>query len=113
MSWLSSSKGEGTLGVDCVEVATVCGDVAPGVDLLECKGQVGFAQGASFGSMRFLVDDDLRARRLVELLPECAGASRPFSLPYPAGRHMPLRVRALIDYLTAHLKPERAPGPAS
>ena len=62
---------------------------------------------------RFLVDDDLREGRLVELLPECAGASRPFSLLYPAGRHMPLRVRALIDYLTAHLEPGRAPGPAN
>lgn len=30
-------------------------------------------------------------------LPELAGASRPFSLLYPANRHMPLRVRVLID----------------
>lgn len=54
---------------------------------------------------RFLVDDDLRAGRLVELLPDCAGASRPFSLLYPANRHMPLRVRVLIDHLTACLAP--------
>jgi DNA-binding transcriptional LysR family regulator len=52
---------------------------------------------------RFLVDDDLREDRLVELLPECAGASRPFSLLYPADRHKPLRARVLIDYLMANL----------
>jgi DNA-binding transcriptional LysR family regulator len=71
------------------------------------------AGGGVLQTYRFLVDDDLRAGRLVELLPECAGASRPFSLLYPAGRHMPLRVRALIDYLTAHFNPEQASSPAS
>lgn len=52
---------------------------------------------------RFLVEDDLRDGRLLELLPELAGASRPFSLLYPANRHKPLRVRVLIDYLMAKL----------
>lgn len=52
---------------------------------------------------RFLVDDDVREGRLVELLPEYAGASRPFSLLYPADRYKPLRARALIDYLVTHL----------
>lgn len=52
---------------------------------------------------RFLVDDDLREGRLVELLPELAGASRPFSLLYPADRHKPLRLRVLIDFLVARL----------
>jgi len=32
-----------------------------------------------------------------------SGASRPFSLLYPGNRHMPLRVRVLIDYLVAKL----------
>lgn len=59
---------------------------------------------------RFLVDEDLREGRLIELLPECAGASRPFSLLYPAGSHKPLRVRVLIDYLLEHLSAERATG---
>lgn len=54
-------------------------------------------------SYRFLVDEDLREGRLVELLPEWAGASRPFSLLYPADSHKPFRVRALIDYLVANL----------
>ncbi|MFY7857981.1 MAG: LysR family transcriptional regulator [Rubrivivax sp.] len=48
---------------------------------------------------RFLVEDDLQAGRLLELLPDCAGASRPFSLLYSAASHRPLRVRVLIDYL--------------
>lgn len=52
---------------------------------------------------RFLVEEDLREGRLVELLPECAGAVRPFSLVYPADRHKPLRVRVLIEYLVAQL----------
>jgi DNA-binding transcriptional LysR family regulator len=52
---------------------------------------------------RFLVEDDLREGRLTELLPGWSGASRPFSLMYPADGHKPLRVRVLIDYLLAHL----------
>lgn len=52
---------------------------------------------------RFLVEADLRDGALVELLPECAGASRPFSLLYPSDGHRPLRVRVLIDYLVASL----------
>ncbi len=52
---------------------------------------------------RFLVDDDLREGRLVEVLAEHAGASRPFSLIYPANRHMPVRVRVLIDFLITQL----------
>lgn len=41
--------------------------------------------------------------RIVELLPEWGGASRPFSLLYSADRHKPLRVRVLIEYLVAKL----------
>ncbi len=52
---------------------------------------------------RFLVEEDLRDGRLVELVPDWAGASRPFSLLYPADSHKPLRVRVLIDYLVASL----------
>ncbi len=59
---------------------------------------------------RFLVEEDLRTGGLVELLPETAAASRPFSLLYPAERHKPLRVRVLIDYLVKHLSTHRATG---
>lgn len=54
---------------------------------------------------RFLVEEDLREGRLVEVLADHAGASRPFSLLYPGGRHMPLRVRVLIDFLVGALGP--------
>lgn len=52
---------------------------------------------------RFIVEDDLRTGRLQELLPQHAGASRPFSLLYPAKRHMPLRVRVLVDFIVQQL----------
>ncbi len=48
---------------------------------------------------RFLVEDDLRSGTLVEVLQAFGGASRPFSLIYPASRHMPQRVRVLIEFL--------------
>lgn len=51
---------------------------------------------------RFLVEAELRDGRLVELVPEWAGASRPFSLLYPADSRKPLRVRVLIDFLVTH-----------
>jgi DNA-binding transcriptional LysR family regulator len=54
---------------------------------------------------RYLVERDLAEGRLVALLPACAGASRPFSLIYPGNRHMPLRVRAVIDFLVSRLGP--------
>jgi DNA-binding transcriptional LysR family regulator len=52
---------------------------------------------------RFLVQADLQEGRLIEVLAEHAGASRPFSLIYPGNRHMPLRVRVLIDFLVGTL----------
>lgn len=52
---------------------------------------------------RFMVEEDLRQGRLVELLPDHAGAWRPFSLVYPANRHMPQRVRVLVDFLIERL----------
>ena len=61
------------------------------------------AGGGVLQTYRFLVEDDVRAGRLVELLPACAGASRPFSLLYPAGHHRPLRVRVVIDFLMERL----------
>ena len=48
---------------------------------------------------RYIVEDDLRSGRLVELLPETGGRSRPFSLLYPDRQHTALRVRAFIDFL--------------
>lgn len=52
---------------------------------------------------RFIVEADLRSGALQEVLPAQAGASRPFSLLCPAHRHMPLRVRVLVDFLVERL----------
>lgn len=51
---------------------------------------------------RFLMKADLQAGTLVEVLQRYGGRSRPFSVLYPATRHMPLRVRLFIDFLVAH-----------
>lgn len=52
---------------------------------------------------RFIAEHDLQLGTLTEVLGQFRGASRPFSLLYPSNRHMPLRVRVLIDFLTGHL----------
>jgi len=59
---------------------------------------VGIAQ-----TYRFIVEQDLRDGHLKEVLHDLAGASRPFSMLYPANRHMPHRVRALIEFLSEEL----------
>ena len=68
-------------------------------------GQVTLARAGAglVQTYRFLVEADLRSGQLVEVLQAYSGASRPFSLLYPGNRHMPLRVRVLIDYLVAKL----------
>ena len=42
---------------------------------------------------------DLRAGRLVRLLPDHEGEAVPISAVMPSGRHMPTRVRAMVDHL--------------
>jgi len=54
-------------------------------------------------TFRFIAEADLREGRLKEVLARHAGASRPFSLLYPARRHLPQRVRVLVDFLVARL----------
>jgi DNA-binding transcriptional LysR family regulator len=56
-----------------------------------------------FQTYRFIVEEDLRAGRLVEVLQPYAGGTRVFTLLYPHGRHLPLRVRMLIDFLVERL----------
>jgi DNA-binding transcriptional LysR family regulator len=58
------------------------------------------SDAAPFG-YRFLVAHHLEQGSLIELLPEFSGASRPFSLVYPSKRHLPQRVRVLIDFFIA------------
>lgn len=52
---------------------------------------------------RFIVEEDLRRGTMVEVLKPYGGRTRPFSIVYPATRHMPLRVRLFIDFLTEQL----------
>lgn len=52
---------------------------------------------------RFIVEQDLLQGTLKEVLRQFGGASRPFSLLYPSNRHMPQRVRVLIDFLLLRL----------
>jgi DNA-binding transcriptional LysR family regulator len=68
------------------------------------------AGGGVFQTYRFIVDDDIKAGRLVELLPDHGGRSRPFCLIYPHGRHIALRVRAFVDFLVDHLRDQPAQG---
>lgn len=58
--------------------------------------------------MRLSVEADLARGTLVEVLQPFGGRSRPFSLVYPANRHMPLRVRLLIDFLLARFEAPRS-----
>lgn len=60
-----------------------------------------------FQTYRFIVEQDLRAGTLVEILPGLGGRSRPFMLLYPHARFLSSRVRVFVDFLVEHL--ERAP----
>ncbi|MGB4116091.1 MAG: LysR family transcriptional regulator [Polaromonas sp.] len=52
---------------------------------------------------RFIVEQDLAQGTLKEVMQPFGGTSRPFSLLYPANRHMTQRLRVLIDFLTGKL----------
>ncbi|WP_296663241.1 LysR family transcriptional regulator [Paraburkholderia sp.] len=56
-----------------------------------------------FQTYRFIVEEDLREGRLVEVLGEHGGRSRPFILLYPHGRYLSSRVRAFVDFLVEQL----------
>lgn len=48
---------------------------------------------------RFIVKKEIADFSCVELLTAHGGRSRPFSIVYPASRHLPLRLRAFIDFI--------------
>lgn len=52
-----------------------------------------------FQTYRFIFEQDLADGTLVEVLQPYAGRSRPFTLLYPHGRHVPFRLRAFVDFL--------------
>ncbi|MDP9931856.1 LysR family transcriptional regulator [Variovorax paradoxus] len=69
-------------------------DVLGGVTL--AKSDAGL-----FQAYRFVVEKELADGSLVEVLKPFAGRSRPYTLLYPDGRHVPLRMRVFIDFLMA------------
>lgn len=79
-------------GIECAE------DILGTVTL--ARHGAGLAQ-----TMRAFIEEDLRTGRLVEVLHDYAGRTRPFSLLYPSARHVPQRVRLLIDFLLSEVKP--------
>jgi DNA-binding transcriptional LysR family regulator len=60
--------------------------------------------GGLFQTYRFIVEEDLKSGRLVEVMKEHGGRSRPFCLIYPHGRHVAVRVRAFVDFLVERLR---------
>ena len=64
-------------------------------------GGVTLAKNAAglFQTYRFIVENELADGSLVEVLKPFAGRSRPFTLLYPHGRHIPLRLKAFVDFL--------------
>ncbi|MBN3858775.1 LysR family transcriptional regulator [Paraburkholderia sp. Ac-20340] len=75
------------------------GDVLAGVTLARHSAGL-------FQTYRFIVEDDLAAGRLVEVLPDKGGCSRPFFLLYPHGRYLTSRVRVFVDFLVDQLGPK-------
>ncbi|OZI24922.1 LysR family transcriptional regulator [Bordetella genomosp. 7] len=57
----------------------------------------------------FLVGDALRKGTLLELMPQYRGAELGIYAVYPTRRHVPPRVRAVLDFLAAHFAQARWP----
>jgi DNA-binding transcriptional LysR family regulator len=91
IAWLFRDKGEDRELVS--EGNYACSDdVLAGVTLARSGAGL-------FQAYRFVVEKDLAAGSLVEVLQDFAGRSRPYNLIYPHGRMLPLRVRAFVDYI--------------
>lgn len=52
---------------------------------------------------RFVVEEDIRAGRLVSLLDDYAATGSPLNLLYLGGRTMPRKLRAFIDFAVADI----------
>ena len=63
-----------------------------------------------FQAYRFTIEQELRNNALVEVLAAHGGCSRPFSVLYPHGRHLSLKVRAFVDFLVEALRQGPALG---
>ncbi len=65
-----------------------------------------------FQTYRFVVEKELAEGSLVEVLQPYGGRSRPFTLLYPQNRHVPLRLRAFVDFLMGYREQWRAVDPS-
>jgi DNA-binding transcriptional LysR family regulator len=95
MSWIFKNAGAD------VEVP-IRGQVRCSEDVLGCVTYAK-AGGGLCQIYHFIVEEDLRAGRLVEVLQAFSGRSRPFSILYQQNRHLPARVRLLVNFLEAEL----------
>ncbi|WP_341677738.1 LysR substrate-binding domain-containing protein [Niveibacterium sp. SC-1] len=73
-------------------------------DVLGCVGLARAGAGLT-QIYHFIVAEDLAAGRLVEVLQDWSGCSRPFYLLHPHTRHPPAGLREFRDFLTAALAP--------
>ena len=55
-----------------------------------------------FQTYRLIVEKELASGELVEVLQQYQGSFRPFTIFYPHKKHVPLRLRAFIDFLMEH-----------
>jgi DNA-binding transcriptional LysR family regulator len=56
----------------------------------------------------FIVGDDLRASRLVRLLPDFPPPEQGLHALYPPGRHLSAKVRSFVEFLVARFGGEPA-----
>lgn len=95
IAWLFQENGKP------VEIETsggyTCSEDVLGIVTLARSG-AGIAQ-----TYRFIVERELADGTLVELLPQHGGRSRPFFLLFPHARHLSLRLRTFVDFVTEKL----------
>ena len=65
-----------------------------------CRAAALADQGIVF-QPSFLVGEDLKAGRLVEILPQYAGPELDISVVYPSRQHLSHKVRAMVEFLSA------------
>ncbi len=91
MPWLLRQGGE--VIEFGVEAEISCSD-----DVLGCVSLARAGAGL-FQIYHFVAAEAVRQGQLVEVLPQHAGASRPFSILYPQNRHLSARVRVFVEFL--------------
>ena len=91
IAWLFRDQGK-DLEIVADGAFSCSDDVLAGVTL--AKNHAGL-----FQTYRFIVERELASGELVEVLAGFGGRTRPYTLLYPHGRHLPLRMRLFIDFL--------------